>query len=413
MKLLGDINNNARISLLVIPMWSIFWGLVFFYSPLYMRQIGLSEIEIGLVNTTSMIFAFLCHLVASPITNRLGRKRTTLIFDLLSWSGSMLIWAISQNVWWFLVAGIVNALSKIVSVSWNCLISEDEKKEKVPKIYTILSLINSSIGIFALITGFFIAKFGLVSSMRALYAIGALSMAIMFVVRNLLVTETAAGKKLMNDHRGLSVLESMGCYLELMSGLYKNRKFILLLIIYVTSNFILSLNIFQIIFLKEELAFSEESISLVAFIVAVSNILIFAFAVPRLARMRSETILAISIAGSLVGSLLFMFIPKNDLVTMLAVMALNGTSLFILAAYRDSLFMNSQGEHDKADMFAAVQTLTTLCCIPAGFVGGALYELTPVAPFVLVAIMNLIALSVAIYLSIRTPASRPSFNSAS
>ena len=412
MKLLGDINNNARISLLVIPMWSIFWGLVFFYSPLYMRQIGLSEIEIGLVNTTSMIFAFLCHLVASPITNRLGRKRTTLIFDLLSWSGSMLIWAISQNVWWFLVAGIVNALSKIVSVSWNCLISEDEKKEKVPKIYTILSLINSSIGIFALITGFFIAKFGLVSSMRALYAIGALSMAIMFVLRNLLVTETAAGKKLMNDHRGLSVLESMGCYLELMSGLYKNRKFILLLIIYVTSNFILSLNIFQIIFLKEELAFSEESISLVAFIVAVSNILIFAFAVPRLARMRSETILAISIAGSLVGSLLFMFIPKNDLVTMLAVMALNGTSLFILAAYRDSLFMNSQGEHDKADMFAAVQTLTTLCCIPAGFVGGALYDVTPVAPFALVAIMNFIALSVAIYLAIRTPVSRPRFNAA-
>ena len=140
MKLLGDINKNARVSLMVIPMWSIFWGLVFFYSPLYMRQIGLSEIEIGLVNTTAMVFAFLCHLVASPITNRLGRKRTTLIFDLLSWSGSMLIWAIAHNFWFFLVAGIVNAFSKIVSVSWNCLISEDEKKEKVPKIYTILSL---------------------------------------------------------------------------------------------------------------------------------------------------------------------------------------------------------------------------------------------------------------------------------
>lgn len=324
----------------------------------------------------------------------------------------MLIWAISHNFWFFLVAGIVNAFSKIVSVSWNCLISEDEKKEKMPKIYTILSLINSSIGIFALITGFFIAKFGLVSSMRALYAIGALSMAIMFVVRNSLVTETAAGTKLMNDHRGLSVLESMGCYFGLMSRLYKDRKFILLLIIYVTSNFILSLNIFQIIFLEEELSFSGESISLVPFVISLSNILIFAFAVPRLAKMESETILAISIAGSLAGSVLFMFIPKNDLVIMLAVMALNGTSLFILAAYRDSLFMNSQGEHDKADMFSAVQTLTTLCCIPAGYVGGALYDLNPVAPFALVAIMNLIGLSVAIYLSIRTPVSKPRFNAA-
>jgi MFS family permease len=398
---------------MVIPMWSIFWGLVFYYSPLYMRQIGLSEIEIGLVNTTGMIFAFLCHLIASPITNRLGRKRTSLVFDLIAWSGSMLIWAISQNFWYFLVAGIVNALSKIVSVSWNCLISEDEKKEKVPKIYTILSLINSSIGIFALITGFFIAKFGLVGAMRGLYAIGAVSMAVMFIVRNLLVTETAAGKKLMNDHRGLTVLESVGGYFKLMSGLYRNRTFVLLLIVFVTSNFILTLNIFQIIFLKEELAYSGDAISLVPFIIALSNILVFVFAVPRLARMRSETNLALSIAGSLVGSVLFLFIPKGDLVTMLAIMALNGTSLFLLAAYRDSLFMNSQGEHDKADMYAAVQTLTTLCCIPAGFVGGALYELAPVAPFVLVAVMNLVALCVAIYLSMRAPASRPSLSTVS
>lgn len=90
-----------------------------------------------------------------------------------------------------------------------------------------------------------------------------------------------------------------------------------------------------------------------------------------------------------------------------------GASLFLLAAYRDSLFMNSQGEHDKADMYAAVQTLTTLCCIPAGFVGGALYELAPVAPFILVAVMNLIALLVSVYLSMRAPASQPSFSTAS
>jgi len=337
-----------------------------------MRQIGLGEIEIGLVNTINLVFAFLCHLVASPITNRLGRKRTTLIFDIVSWSISMLIWAIAQNFWFFLAAAVVNAFSKIVAVAWNCLISEDEKNEKVPKIYTILALINSSIGIFALVSGFFIAKFGLVNSMRALYAIGALSMATMFIVRNFLVTETKAGMKLMNDHSNFTIFESLNSYLKILSRLHKNRKFILLSVIYITTNFIITLNIFQIIFLKEQLLYSEKSISLVPFVIAISNITVFIFIIPRLKKFRNEIILSMFIALNFASSLLFLIIPEKNLIAMLAIMASNGASNFVLQAYRDSIFMNSQGEHEKADMFSAVQMLTILFCIPAGYIGGVL-----------------------------------------
>jgi len=390
-KLFRDLNNNARVSLLLLPVWSVFWGLVYFYSPLYMRSLGLNEVDIGIVSTVNLAFAFLCHLVASPVTNKIGRKKASIIFDTLSWTVPMLIWAFSQNIWFFLVAGVVNAMCKIPLISWNCLITEDEHREKVPKIYTVITLINSGIGVFAPITGFFIAKFGLVNSMRPLYAIGGISMAAMFFARNAFVTETEAGKKMIADHDGIPMRKSVGNYLKMVFGLYRNKGFVLLAVIFIATNFIATLNVFQVIFLTEHLTYERTKISLIPFIVAVANVAIFIFAVPRLSKKKPETVLCAFALCNLASSILFLAIPEKNLIVMLAVMAANGMSNFILLSYRESVFMNAQGEHEKADMYSAVQTLTILFGIPAGYLGGILYKANPAFPFILVSMLYIIA----------------------
>jgi hypothetical protein len=107
------------------------------------------------------------------------------------------------------------------------------------------------------------------------------------------------------------------------------------------------------------------------------------------------------IALNFASSLLFLIIPEKNLIAMLAIMASNGASNFVLQAYRDSIFMNSQGEHEKADMFSAVQMLTILFCIPAGYIGGVLYKLNPYVLFGLVSMIYLITLVVSILLSVR------------
>jgi Na+/melibiose symporter-like transporter len=364
-----------------------------------MRSLGLNEVDIGLVSTVNLAFAFLCHLVASPVTNKIGRKKATVIFDTLSWSVPMVIWAASQNIWFFLAAGIVNATSKVTVVSWNCLVSEDEKREKVPKIFTIITLVNSAIGVFAPITGFFIAQFGLINSMRPLYAIGGISMAAMFISRHFFVRETEAGKKMMADHAGIPMKQSVAAYLKMVFGLYRNRKFALLAVIFITTNFINTLNVFQVIFLTERLKYAQNTISLIPFIVAVANILIFAFVVPRLSKKKPESVLSAFALGNLIASLLFLAIPEKNLGVMLAVMALNGMANFILLSYRESVFMNAQGEHEKADMYSAVQTLTILFVIPAGYAGGILYRVNPLFPFALVSILYAAAFAASIAFS--------------
>jgi MFS family permease len=401
MKFLNDLNKNAKYCITIEPMWTIFWGLVFFYSPLYMKDIGLTEIEIGLVSTVNLFFSFFCQLLAAPITNRLGRKRTSIIFDLISWSLVMFIWAISKNFWYFLAAGIINSFSKIVMVSWNCLITEDEKKENVSKIYGILSLISSTIGIFAPITGLFIVRFGTVSTLRVLYMTGAVSMTAMFIVRNFLVKETKAGLKLMEDHSKVALIKSIKNYIIIISRLYKNKNFILISILYISMNFIASVNIFQVIFLKDTLNFTENNLSFIPGIIALLNILIFIFLIPRLKKISNEIVLTIFLTGNFISSIFFILIPQKNLLVMLIVMAFAGICNFLSIAYRETVFMNSQGDHDKADMFSAVQVVTTLFCIPAGYIGGLLFKLNSYFPFVLVLFLFLIAVGVSLYISLR------------
>jgi hypothetical protein len=51
-------------------------------------------------------------------------------------------------------------------------------------------------------------------------------------------------------------------------------------------------------------------------------------------------------------------------------------------------------------MYAAVQTVTMLFCIPAGYLGGLLYKINAFLPFVLVSALYLAAFAAALAFSI-------------
>ena len=52
-------------------------------------------------------------LASGVITDKLGRKRTTHLFDIVSWSIPCLIWAFSQNFTHFLIAAVINGLWRV------------------------------------------------------------------------------------------------------------------------------------------------------------------------------------------------------------------------------------------------------------------------------------------------------------
>jgi MFS family permease len=106
------------------------------YATVYMLTFGMNDVQVGIITSiymfSQMIFAFLSGL----IIDKMGRRKSTAVFDFLAWSLPCLIWAFSQGFWFFVVAAMLNGMMKITTVSWDCLLVEDAPKDKITQIYS-------------------------------------------------------------------------------------------------------------------------------------------------------------------------------------------------------------------------------------------------------------------------------------
>ncbi|MDP4093654.1 MAG: MFS transporter [Bacillota bacterium] len=387
MKLLSDLPNNARYAIMVEPLWAVFGGAVLFYAPLYMKELGLNEVQMGIVNTTNMLVNFIFFLLASSITNKLGRRRTTFIFDMISWGIPMIVWALAQNFWYFFIAGIINGVVKVVAVSWYCLIAEDAENNKRSKIFGAIYVINSATGLFTLLSGIFVNKYGVVDTLRILYIAGAVSMVSMFILRNYLVKETKPGIELMKKHSNLTLFQGLREYFLIIPLIGKRKNLIIMTIIFILTNINLSFNFYQVIFLNEKLGFGKDIVALTPGVTAVVNIIFYLFFIPRLNKYMEEKKLTAALIICSLGSLILILMPQKSIFFLVLTFGILAVGNLCANTYRDSVYMNNLGEHEKADLYSAVQTITSLACIPAGYLAGLAYSLNPAAPFIIVVVL--------------------------
>lgn len=112
---LKNLRGNPRGCVYAEPLWGIPFNLYAPYISVYMLAIGLSDKQIGLIASIGAGFQVILALLSGVVTDKLGRRRTTLIFDILAWSVPALISAIAQNFWYFLVAVIINSIWRITN----------------------------------------------------------------------------------------------------------------------------------------------------------------------------------------------------------------------------------------------------------------------------------------------------------
>lgn len=146
---LRSLRGNPRGCVYFEPLWGIPFNLYAPYVSIYMIALGLTDKQIGLILSISTLFQVFFALISGVVTDKLGRKLTTLIFDILSWSVPALISAVAQNFWYFLVAGIINSVWRITHTSWSCLLVEDADQDQLVDIYTWIYIANLFVGFIA------------------------------------------------------------------------------------------------------------------------------------------------------------------------------------------------------------------------------------------------------------------------
>ena len=164
-----------------------------------MLALGLTDKQIGLIVSISWGFQIILALFSGAITDKLGRRRTTLIFDILSWSLPALISAISQNFWYFLAAGVINSIWRITHNSWTCLLVEDADQGQLIDIYTWIYIANQLVGFVAPLAGILIGVFSLIPTVRGLYLFAAVMFTVKAIVTYRMTQETGQGKIRMHE----------------------------------------------------------------------------------------------------------------------------------------------------------------------------------------------------------------------
>jgi MFS family permease len=355
--------------------------------PLYQKQLGLTEIQMGIINSVAITTGLVFYIFSAPITNKMGRRKTSLIFDIFAWSLAMIVWAFAKNFIWFLVAGILSSVVRIVFVSWNLLISEDADESQRASVFGWINIIGTFGGFSTLLGGLFIDRFGIIPSMRWIFILGSLSMTLMFILRYMGTTETKTGKYLMEKTKSTHLLILVAQQVPKAGHALKDRFFVRMIGIYFIANAILSIDFFRILYLREEKNLPSILVSSIPALSAIASIIIFLYVVPQKRLHKAKDNLSGAFLICLVGQLLFILIPKGSSLSAILVFPSLQASYALLATFRDTVFMNGTDIELKSERFSLIQTIMMLLSIPMGWIAGVLYSYSPHLPFILAIVL--------------------------
>lgn len=94
---LVELKGNPRACVYTEPMWGLSMNLCLPYATVYMLSFGMSDVQVGIVTSIYMFSQMISAFLSGAVTDKLGRRKSTAIFDFLAWSIPSIIWASSQD----------------------------------------------------------------------------------------------------------------------------------------------------------------------------------------------------------------------------------------------------------------------------------------------------------------------------
>lgn len=78
---LMELRGNPRACLFTEPMWGLSMNLCLPYMSVYMLAFGLNDVQVGIVSSVYMFSQMIFSFLAGAIVDKIGRRKSTLIFD--------------------------------------------------------------------------------------------------------------------------------------------------------------------------------------------------------------------------------------------------------------------------------------------------------------------------------------------
>lgn len=378
------IQGNARGCLIYEPMFILPYSMLSMYASVYMYQLGVNERQIGLIASVGLVLQIFTSFISGYLTDRMGRKRALLYYDLLGWSLAALIWAASQNFWYFLIAAVFNSFLRVPNTAWYCLLVEDTKPEDRSIVFRVLQLIGIIGGLFAPLGGLLVRHFTLVPAMRIMYVIFGISVTIMFIARNFSTHETEIGIRKRKESKNIKLRDNLQEYILAIKAILTNRLLLIVFGIYIFFNFQMTLqNTYLSIYLVEALKIDDALIGIFPAVSSIAMLGLMFLVIPRFKESKASRYIIWGFSLAIVSKGILVSVAPGQIAPVIISTMLAAAGSIIASPYLEALVANSIDDEQRAKMFSILQVLVLLVISPSGLIGGWAYTIDSRLPFIL------------------------------
>jgi MFS family permease len=381
---LKNLRGNPRGCVYTEPLWGIPFNLYSPYVSIYMLALGLAETQIGLILSISWGLQIVFALLSGVVTDKLGRRRTTLVFDILAWTIPSLIAALAQNFWYFVAAAMINSVWRITQNAWTCLLVEDAERDQLVDIYTWIYIGNQLVGFVAPLAGLLIGIFSLVPTVRGLYVFAAVSFTLKAVLTYIYTQETAQGVVRMRETRGQKITGVLGEYAGVVRQLVRTPQTLYTAgIMLVISIFTLINNGFWGIIVTQKLHVPAQNLALFPFVKSAIILAFFFTVMPRIKRLHYTLPMVVGFLGYIASQLVLIAAPERSYSLLLVSVFLEACSFATVSPLVDQLTALTIDPRERARIQSILYVTIILLTSPFGWIAGTLSAFDKNLPFVL------------------------------
>ena len=398
---LKGLRGNARACVYTEPMWGLSMMLCLPYASVYMLALGLRDAQIGLLTTVGMLSQVVFGLLGGVITDKLGRRKTTAIFDFLAWCVPCIIWMFAQNFWFFLGAQLINGVWKVTQNSWDCLLVEDVEKEQITKVYSLVIVASHLSALFAPIASFLVERYSLVPAVRILYLNAFVVMTAKLIILYAASHETGTGVIRMRETKGKSIRSLLAGYGGVVRIILRSQGSIFSLVIAALVGAVGMVNMtFWQVIASKKLLVPDAALPFFPMLRSVIAMFFLFTVIPKVtAAVSLKKPLLLGFVSYFVGQCILAIIPAPEgalapvgYAILCLSLLFDGFGAGILAMLAESLVALNVDKAERARVMAIQHTIIMLVTAPFGYISGLLSSVSRTLPFVLTAVLLILGI---------------------
>lgn len=393
LELLRRNKGNPRTLILIEPLWGIPYNLIAPFATLYMYTLGITDVQIGLILSIAMFVQVFFSFFGGILTDKLGRKMTTMLGDFFGWAVACLIWAVSNNFWMFLMAVIFNSFEQINQTAWFCLLIEDANPKDLVGIYTWVNIGGLIAVFFAPISGLLIGSFSVVPVIRVLYLVFAINMLLKTLITYKRCKETQQGQARIAETKNRSFSQLLFDYKHLIPKVLKNKEIMKVIsvsvILYITN--MVSVNFFSL-YATQRLKLPDSYLALFPILNAAVMLVFMIFIQHRLDSLKFKAPLWIGLVLHASASVLLILAPIKNLFFIIFYTLLGAVASALITPRKDALLQLNINPKERARINALIMASTIAFSSPFGYFVGWLSGMDRRLPFVFAFVLFLAAI---------------------